>query len=77
MADVIEILLSKWVKVDHPITCSNPSEYFEIKQVKCEGNPMNIKIYVRGEDTMWFNTNLILDWSDEEPIHLNDKFPWE
>jgi hypothetical protein len=60
-----KLLIGKFVKVDHPITCMNPTEYFEIKYVEAKGTPMDIRVSVRGENTMWFGTGLILDWSDE------------
>lgn len=51
---------TKWligleVRADHPITCLNPEPTFKISEVKIE----NDKLYVRGEQTMWFHGGMI------------------
>lgn len=56
------IFMGAMIKVDHPTTCLNPDEYFKVIAVNIEGNPMSPKIYVRGENTCWFSTTLILDY---------------
>ena len=66
--------LNKWVSVDHPKTCLNPDEYFQIKYVKVEGCPMDFKISIRGEKTCWFSSKSIVDWSDEHPDVVEERF---
>ena len=66
-------LIGNWVKVDHPITCLNPTEFFQITKVKISGSPMSPKICVRGENTMWFGIGLIVDWYDRDPEIYNPK----
>lgn len=48
-------LIGQEVKADHPVTCLNPNEAFKIVDVKIEGD----KLYVRGEETMWFSSGMI------------------
>lgn len=49
------VLCGITVKADHPITCCNPEETFEVKEAKIEdGN-----LYLRGEKTMWFSVGLL------------------
>lgn len=49
------VLCGMIVKADHPITCMNPEETFEVKEAKIE----NGGLYLKGEKTMWFHTNLL------------------
>lgn len=48
-------LIGLEVKANHPITVLNPTKTFKITQASIEDN----KLYVRGEDTMWFESSLI------------------
>lgn len=47
------------VEADHPITSLNPTKTFIVKEMKYDTG--REKCYVRGEDTMWFATNMIKD----------------
>jgi hypothetical protein len=55
-----ESIVKYWLKgqlasANHPITVLNPDKYFTITDVRVtEG-----RIYVRGENTMWFSQSLI------------------
>lgn len=51
------------VKVDHPITCGNPTEWFNISSIKFEHHHAKNewKVWVRGTSTMWFNADMILE----------------
>lgn len=51
------------VKVSHPITVLNPEEYFTITQIECEHNPK--KVWICGENTCWFNSDMIVDVKDD------------
>lgn len=51
------------VKVSHPITVLNPDEYFTITQIEFENYPK--KIWICGENTCWFNSDMIVDIKDE------------
>lgn len=48
-------LIGLTVAANHPITCLNPNKFFKIHEVRIE----NDKLYVRGENTMWFHADLI------------------
>lgn len=62
MNNIIDnVFLGKMVKVNHPITCLNPDEFFKIEYVEIEGSIEEPKIYIRGNKTMWFNSKLIID----------------
>jgi hypothetical protein len=63
--------MGKWVKVDHPQTCLNPDEYFQVKEVRIDGCPMEPKIYIRGENTCWFNSKTIVDYDYVNPDNYN------
>lgn len=47
------------VKVDHPITCLNPDEYFIVLELRYD--PTLKKVSIRGEKTCWFNVNMVVD----------------
>jgi len=51
-------LVGKIAKADHPITCINPEEYFEIVEAKLDTYSGEVKLYVKGENTCWFNSNM-------------------
>lgn len=53
-----EIAIGSRVKVDHPITVLNPDEYFEVVDIKYDTGAN--KCWIRGENTCWFNANMIL-----------------
>lgn len=55
MKDHLSWLIGQEVKADHPITCANPNETFEIVDAKIENN----KLYVRGSATIWFSSGMI------------------
>lgn len=44
------------VKADHPITVLNPSETFEVLEIKVDERG---EFFARGENTMWFNTRML------------------
>ena len=48
-------LMGQEVKADHPITCLNPDGTFKIVDAQIDGG----KLYVRGDDTMWFSSEMI------------------
>lgn len=48
-------LKDQWVTVNHPITVMNPDGYFSVAEVKIEDG----RIYIRGENTMWFSEELV------------------
>lgn len=49
-------LIGKLASANHPLTCLNPEETFEIVDVKIENSEHHNfgKISVRGEETCWF-----------------------
>jgi hypothetical protein len=47
------------VKVDHPQTCINPTEYFAVEKIRVDVT-LN-KCSVKGADTSWFGTSMIVD----------------
>lgn len=54
------------VKVNHPITCLNPNEYFEITQIEIRferftTGKIRCRPWIRGSETAWFNADMILD----------------
>ena len=53
------ITIGSIVKVDHPQTVLNPDEYFRVEYMEYE--PSLGKTRIRGENTCWFNVNMILD----------------
>lgn len=53
------------VKADHPITCLNPTETFLIRYAKIDERG---KLYVRGEETMWFHASLITRAESTIPV---------
>lgn len=58
MSDHIKVpCIGSMVKADHPVTCLNPTEWFAVYEIKYE--PVHNKFWVRGENTMWFNLNMI------------------
>jgi hypothetical protein len=48
-------LIGLEVRPDHPVTCLNPALTFKIYEAKIDDN----KLYVRGENTMWFHGGMI------------------
>ncbi len=63
MADV---KIGAWVKVDHPQTVANPDEYFQVMEMRY--NWVMKKISIRGENTCWFNANMIIDVKEERNV---------
>lgn len=59
----MRIKVGSIVKVDHPITCLNPDEYFAIAQIEFQSNPK--KVWICGENTCWFNSDMIVDVKDD------------
>ena len=53
--NLVATLIGKRAKAYHPITCLNPTEFFEIRFVKIE----NDKVFCRGENTCWFGENML------------------
>lgn len=53
--NLMNTLIGKKAKADHPITCANPEEYFIIKEVRIDHDV----VFVRGEKTMWFGESLV------------------
>lgn len=45
------------VKSSHPITVLNPDEYFTVIELRYE--PGVNKFYARGEQTCWFNIDML------------------
>ncbi len=61
------------VKVSHPITVLNPDEYFEIKfmEVKFQrmtNNTMRTRAWIRGDNTMWFAADMIVDVKEPKGV---------
>lgn len=54
------------VKVNHPITCLNPTEYFEIVDMQYDLS-LN-RCAVRGKDTCWFGVTMIVDVKESENV---------
>ena len=57
-----KFLIGKEAKADHPITCMNPTKTFIIVDVRVEETTPSYevqghKVFVRGENTMWFGYN--------------------
>ena len=46
--------VGKYALPNHPITCANPAPWL-ITEMKLECNP--IKVWIRGEDSMWFRAD--------------------
>lgn len=55
----MQISIGSVVKVSHPVTCLNPDEYFQIAEMRYD--LASDKTWIRGENTCWFNANMILD----------------
>lgn len=47
------------VKVNHPATVFNPTEYFEV--IDIQYNTISQTASIRGKDTCWFGVGMILD----------------
>ena len=49
------------VPMDHPITCANPAPWkiieMRIEQAWSKDNKQLVKVWIRGENSMWFNTS--------------------
>lgn len=60
--DMIVKIGSK-VKVNHPITCLNPDEYFEV--VDMQFDPITNRCSVIGANTCWFGGTMIVEVLDE------------
>ena len=54
-SDLSSLLCGALVKAKHPITPLNPTETFIVKEAKIERN----KLFMRGENTMWFAHELL------------------
>ncbi len=54
-----DVTIGSMVKVDHPITCVNPTEYFTVFEMRYDLERQ--KLAVRGEDTCWFGSSMIVD----------------
>jgi hypothetical protein len=54
-----QISIGSIVKIDHPTTVLNPDEYFTITQMRYDTGCN--KCWIAGENTCWFNTNMIVD----------------
>lgn len=52
---ILNFLVGKTAKSLHPITLLNPSETFIITECKIS----NDTLYIRGEDTCWFEQGMI------------------
>lgn len=65
-----EFLIGLKVSSSHPITCLNPTKYFKIKEINIENN----KLYVRGENTMWFEADMITRYKDDEIVFDSGSF---
>lgn len=48
-------LIGTTVKADHPITCLNPDEYFDVHEIQIGSTGVS----VRGKNTCWFGLGLI------------------
>ena len=59
----MQVSIGDNVKVDHPTTCLNPAEWFTIIDIKFDTFP--VKVWVRGKDTCWFNSNMVLGVNHE------------
>lgn len=55
--NLMNLLIGKRAKANHPITCLNPEEYFIIYEVKLEND--DGRIFCRGENTCWFSANML------------------
>lgn len=49
------LLVGKEVEASHPITCLNPEKIFVVSEAIIKDN----RIFVRGENTMWFGQSMI------------------
>lgn len=47
----LELFKGKQVKFPHPITCFNPQEWTTITEINIQED----KMWIRGENTVWFN----------------------
>lgn len=47
---------------EHPITSANPEWIFKVKEMKVERG----KLYARGEDTIWFSSELCKFYNEGE-----------
>jgi hypothetical protein len=67
--NLVKSIVGRRAKAQHPITVVNPDEFFTISDVKIE----NYKIYVRGENTIWFGEGMVelCDNDDNEESKLN------
>ena len=52
------LLVGKKATANHPITSLNPSKEFSIVGVKIEGDDDDQKLFVRGDETCWFGSNM-------------------
>lgn len=53
--------IGTWVCANHPVTCLNPSRYFQVSEIKYE---QSVRVYVKGEDTCWFSSHNVLPAPD-------------
>jgi hypothetical protein len=54
--DGLQWLIGMEVQADHPVTCLNPAPTFQIHEAKIDERG---KLFVRGEETMWFHGGMI------------------
>lgn len=52
------LLIGKQAEANHPKTCFNPEETFSIFDLKLEGDGESLRLFVRGENTCWFGSNV-------------------
>ena len=55
MKSSTDFLIGLTVEANHPITCANPEKHFVVKEARVEDN----RIFVRGENTIWFGGGMI------------------
>jgi hypothetical protein len=55
-------MLDLYFEADHPVTSLNPQQYTRIYQWKAESG----RLFVRGENTMWFASSLCQFWTEKE-----------
>lgn len=46
------------VKVDHPITVLNPTEWFKVTQISI--TIPDRRVSIRGDETCWFGLNMVI-----------------
>lgn len=61
----LEWLIGIEVQADHPQTCLNPSKTFRVHEARIDENG---RLFVRGEETMWFHGGLISLFNKEPSV---------